>query len=244
MVFKKQYRILLFLLIVSHLTTTAQSVTAAADDAQNNSQQEYQTSPVQPAHLDKKKWEELKKDLKINEPKPKEKKETKEKPKTQKEQQPFHINPKVLAVLKWTSFIILITLLLFFVLKILGINPFLKKSDNNNLQFSLEEIEDNLDKIQLDPYIEEALKNKDYRLAIRLYYLMIIQRLAFKDKIIWKKYKTNKHYLNEMRSVDSYKEFSNLTQDYERIWFSEMLFQKNEYDFFQPKFVQYLHSIR
>lgn len=243
MVFKKQYNILLFILLVISLTAVAQSVTTA-DDAQNNSQQEYQSAPVQPAHMDKKKWEALKKDLKIIEPKPEKQKETKEKTKKQKEVKPLHINPKVLAVLKWTSFIMMNTLLLFFVLKILGINPFRKKSDKNNLQFSLEEIEDNLDKIQLDPYIEEALKNKDYRLAIRLYYLMIIQRLAFKDKIIWKKYKTNKHYLNEMRSVDSFKEFSNLTRDYERIWFSEMFFQKNEYDFFQPKFVQYLHSIR
>ncbi len=243
MVFKRKFSILLFILSVISITAVAQSVTTA-DDVQNNNQQEYQSAPVQPAHLDKKKWEALKKDLKINEPKPEKKIETKEKPKTQKEHKPFHINPKVLAVLKWTSFILMITLLLLFVLKILGINPFRKKSDRNNLQFSLEEIEDNLDKIQLDPYIEEALKNKDYRLAIRLYYLMIIQRLAFKDKIIWKKYKTNKHYLNEMRSADSFKEFSNLTRDYERIWFSEMFFQKNEYEFFQPKFVQYLHSIR
>lgn len=72
---------------------------------------------------------------------------------------------------------------------------------------------------------------------------MIIQKLALKEKIIWKKYKTNKHYLNEMCSKDAYPEFKKLTLIYEKCWFGEDELSETGYNTITD-FVNFLQNIK
>jgi hypothetical protein len=111
---------------------------------------------------------------------------------------------------------------------------------------SLEEIEENLEKANINPMLQKAVAQKDYRLALRLYFLACIQRLAALHLIEWKRDKTNGHYLQEMRSHSYYGRFANLTRIYEYVWYSdheeqtEALYQKAAPDFEQ--FLQQLST--
>ena len=60
----------------------------------------------------------------------------------------------------------------------------------------IEEIDnpDEFTRSDLDKYLEKALKEKNYRLAIRIHFLMIIKLLQDKELIKWKKEKTNFDY--------------------------------------------------
>jgi len=73
---------------------------------------------------------------------------------------------------------------------------------------------------------------------------MIIQKLALKEKIIWKKYKTNKHYLNELRNKEEYPTVKKLTLTYEKCWFGENDITETEYDILNKDFVNFLQNIR
>lgn len=197
-----------------------------------------QNTPVK--KLDKTEWENLKKKVKIKDYKPTPIKE--EKTKTQKPLD-FSVSPTTALIIKWTLFGISIVLLLWFILKALGINPFRKKTDKNKIRYGLEELEENLDTADIDPHLYAAIKNKEFNLAIRLYYLMILQRLALQQKIKWKKHKTNRHYIHEIRNSSYFLPFTALTLTYERCWFGKFKLSENEYNNIQPEFVNFLHNI-
>ena len=59
----------------------------------------------------------------------------------------------------------------------------------------------------LDIYLKKALENKEYKIAIRIYYLKVLKSLQQQGKIYWKKYKTNRHYENEMLEQEDYAQF-------------------------------------
>ncbi|MFN8283556.1 MAG: hypothetical protein U0U67_10100 [Chitinophagales bacterium] len=205
-------------------------------------QESYQNEQLKQEELNKTKWNELRKDLKIDEPLPKPKEEKKEVKK--KESKGINVPKKWIPFIKWSAFGIIIALLLFIVLKILGINPFIKTNDRNKIVIDIENIEENLDLADIDPFLYEAIKSKNYKLVIRLYYLMIIQKLALKEKIVWKKSKTNRNYLKEMQTKKGFEKFKMLTIAYERTWFGADEITENIYNEIQPEFVNYLQNIQ
>lgn len=204
-------------------------------------QEEYIKQPIKPNTLDKNNWNELKKKLKIKDYKPEKKEEIK---KEDRKKIDFEIPEQLRLIIKWLIFGILISLLVFLILKVLGINPFNRKTDKNKINIELDELEENLDTAAIDPHLYAAIKSKNYKLAIRLYYLMIIQKLALKEKIIWKKYKTNKHYLNEIRNKEEYEPLKKLTLTYEKSWFGENDITEDEYNYLNKDFVNFLQNIK
>jgi hypothetical protein len=208
-------------------------------------QQHYEQQKITEQQLDRNEWKKLKQKLNIKTYTPEKKTEVK---KTDKEKQDskwdFSLSPQTTMVIKWLFFGLFIGTLLWLVLKALGINPFQKATQKNRIQITLEELEDHLDTADIDPHLYQAIKSGNFNLAIRLYYLMILQKLALTQKISWKKYKTNKHYLNELSDTDLYLPLKNLTATYEVCWFGDHTLSEQEYDTVQPAFVNFLHNIR
>jgi hypothetical protein len=235
--YKLLFIIIYILYFVNHSGFAQDSITENNNPA--NGQIEYLKQPAKPYSLNKKEWEILKKKLKIKDYKPEKKKDIKSKKK-----QSFNIPAKWSLIIKWILFGILIGALLYLVLRVLGINPFTKKTDPNKINIALDEIEENLDTASIDPHLYDAIKIKNYKLAIRLYYLMIIQKLSLKEKIIWKKYKTNHHYLHELNGKNEYPVFKKLTYIYEKSWFGENSISETEYDSLNKDFVNFLQNIK
>lgn len=234
-------KIILFIFILLNTYSFAQN---NIDDYNKGKtqQEEYNKQPVKQNTIDKKNWIELKKKLKIKDYKPEKKKE--EKKKTDKSKYNFELSEQWRLIIKWIIFGLLIGLLVFLVLKVLGINPFNRKVEKNKINIALDELEENLDTAAIDPHLYEAIKSKNFKLAIRLYYLMIIQKLALKEKIIWKKHKTNKHYLNEIRNKEEYLPLKKLTLTYEKSWFGESDITEDEYNYINIDFVNFLQNIK
>ena len=79
--------------------------------------------------------------------------------------------------------------------------------------------EENID----DPewQLQQALKNENYRLAVRYLYLLSLKRLADKNYIQINSNKTNYEYVNEVRKRRFANEFASLTLQYEYVWYGE-----------------------
>jgi hypothetical protein len=84
--------------------------------------------------------------------------------------------------------------------------------------------------------LERAIKEKNYKIATRLYYLLIIQKLAEKKEIVWSKEKTNREYTNELRRFSALADFRQVTLIYEKAWFGKELTTQDEFERFQPLF--------
>ena len=96
----------------------------------------------------------------------------------------------------------------------------------------VEEIED-IHALDFPTLIAEALRSKDYRLAIRLHYLELLQRLSSAKVIDWRPEKTNGEYLTELYGTELYRPMSDLTLFFDYVWYGEFTIGSAEYERFR-----------
>jgi len=115
----------------------------------------------------------------------------------------------------------------------------LKRNKNISLnQVYFSEDEKLIKEENLAQLIQKSIQNKDYRAAIRYYYLNILKNLMNNQLIDWKPEKTNYDYVKEIDETKLKEQFKNLTYIYDFIWYgnhklSETDFYKLEQDFKQ-----------
>ena len=134
------------------------------------------------------------------------------------------------AIVKAIPWIVL-GLLLFFILK------FFFKVNTRNATDVLETIpsiqltndEELINNMQLNELIAQAIQVKDYRLAVRFYYLLILQKLTDKELIVWQQEKTNEDFIREVAKLKIASDFIEITQLYDFVWYGN--FEINEPEF-------------
>ncbi|WP_431135991.1 DUF4129 domain-containing protein [Psychroserpens mesophilus] len=73
----------------------------------------------------------------------------------------------------------------------------------------------------INALIDNAISQKNYRLAIRYYYLLSLKYLAEKQVITWQQEKTNEDYITEIESETLKRNFRNITRIYDYVWYGE-----------------------
>lgn len=111
-------------------------------------------------------------------------------------------------------------------------------------EISIEKIEEDIENADLEHLIQKALENKQYALAVRLYYLAGLKELALKKDIRWKKDKTNLDYLREMRSSDRFADFRTLTRVFERVWYGDRQLDKEGFGQLEPQFQRFIKQLK
>ena len=110
----------------------------------------------------------------------------------------------------------------------------LKKDSLNKVILSDEQ--EIIETQNIQELIDAALKAQNYRLAVRFYYLLLLQKLAQKDIIDWQVQKTNADYVYEIKNEVLRTDFTRLTRIYDFIWYgnfevSQNAFSKAEQEF-------------
>ena len=117
-------------------------------------------------------------------------------------------------------------------------------SGKKKIKYDIENISaTKIPKSELELLLEKSLTEKNYREAIRIYFVFTIKSLVEKNYIIWEKEKTNFSYLNEMRDNTSFKEFENIVTIYEIIWYGEREISKEEFKRIEPFFLNLLKKL-
>lgn len=130
--------------------------------------------------------------------------------------------------------IILITailvLLLYVAYKVTGMDKgwFLGKNGATHPSFHMDEAD--IQSIDFDKAINDAVKNRNYKLAVRLWYLMTLKQLADRGLINWKAGKTNFEYIRELRETPCAGEFIRLTNSFELYWYGEFKIDSSDYE--------------
>jgi len=81
----------------------------------------------------------------------------------------------------------------------------------------------------LSELIQKAIHQKNYRLAIRYYYLLALQKLSKYDFIDWQQQKTNEDYIKEIQENKLKNKFASSTYLYDFVWYGN--FDINESEF-------------
>ena len=90
-----------------------------------------------------------------------------------------------------------------------------------------------------DSPLRNAIRNGNYRLAVRYLYLQSLQRLSEKKFIEINTNKTNYEYVMEVRKHKFANEFASLTLQYEYVWYGEYPVDEKLFEQIQGSFTQF-----
>lgn len=105
-------------------------------------------------------------------------------------------------------------------------------------------LEEELDRRDVDPFLAKAEQEANYHLAVRLHYLALLKQLHQQKLIQWKKDRTNRFYLNQMREQESYQNFRELTLTFEQVWYGNHHPAQTEYQAIQAAFQLYRQELQ
>lgn len=160
-----------------------------------------------------------------------------EKKKEERKEEQTPVTPRNLKVPEYSGFskLILIIIiagaigvLLFFILKNTA-KFFDEKVPRKEFTAMVDNLEENIHKADFNSLLDEALAQKDYKRAVRIYFLNIIKLLSDKGLIAWKKNKTNGRYMLEMQKHKAGKDFSMVSLIYEQVWFGTIAINEEKY---------------
>lgn len=117
-----------------------------------------------------------------------------------------------------------------------------KKVHDKNLLIA--RLEENLPESDIHPHLSKAINEKDFRLAFRLYYLLLIQQLSLQKQVVWRKEKTNGEYLVECSSKNYFESFNKLTLAFDQVWYGEYELTKSSFEEYQNDFKSTLNQIK
>lgn len=211
---------------------------------ENDATQSYQKERLRTQVFDAKVWQNTAKDMKFST-----KPQVKKVPRQVNNSTPIQTTTNRSTVFSARSLLLFIAvlLLIFVIYKAVAGNAILiNKPIEHRRPIALKDIETNLQEADVESFLAESLQQKDYRLAIRLYYLAIIKELAAKGFIDWKRDKTNGQYLRELRrkQYPQLKAFKSVTRVFEYVWYSNMAFDGGQFEEVRIDFNNLLQSIK
>lgn len=91
--------------------------------------------------------------------------------------------------------------------------------------------------------IKDALEAKNYRLAVRYYYLFILKLLSERELITWQLQKTNDDYMDELSGSNLKNDFNRATLLYDYIWYGKFDIDHDGYTKVEHVFAALKNSI-
>ena len=204
-------------------------------------QDSYQEVEYEPASIDESRWEKATEDreyFELSEKKP---------PKEVEEEESDLDVPFDWSSISWLVYILIGVLVVFVVFLLVQVittkqNTRVKATELDYQ--SIEDIKENLEEAELDRFLRLAIEEGDFRLAIRIMYLMMLQEMQRREWIDYRKDKTNFNYVMEMGSRPEGMEFTRLTQAFELIWYGNVDFGAKQFEVVRPPFNNYLDSLK
>lgn len=132
------------------------------------------------------------------------------------------ISPQTLLILEYIIYALMGALVIFLLVRVFvneKFNAIFTKKAKSIVDIDLSE--QHIESLDLDALMNDALKNKDYRLAVRYQFLKILKLLSQKNLIEWHFEKTNADYEREIKHGNLQAAFKNASYLYENIWYGE-----------------------
>ncbi len=149
-----------------------------------------------------------------------------------------------LTIFKVLEFLLIAGVLIFLLVYLFGSGLFSKNKVPSTFINTITELDERPMESDLERYLREALERRDFKLAIRIYYLMILKSLNDAEIITWKKEKTNMDYMRELRQHPNYDAFSSNTYIFEYVWYGEKDIHEPQFNSLSKPFIQLLQQMK
>ena len=199
------------------------------------SEEEYDASDFELRRVDKDEWNKIKKDKRFQ--------YKKKKPKKKKKKKSRKAPIQGLGELFNSGLVKIVLYILFGGFLIYIIYLFIK---NNDLSFKRNVKDEEI--VQEEPWenvqefedwelaLRQALKENDYRLATRIYYLQTLNILDKAGQIKYREDKTNWYYVQQLSNNSHYNDFMQLTRSFDYIWYGEYQISAEQFGVLESQF--------
>ena len=96
---------------------------------------------------------------------------------------------------------------------------------------------------ELEIKIQEAEEAQDFRAATRYYFIWVMKELSDRNYIVWKKKKTNYHYISEVSRKPFSKGFSRTVNVFEYVWYGKYEITQAEYNSVKKEFTSLINQL-
>ncbi len=151
----------------------------------------------------------------------------------------INISPGLQEILKYLVYLILTVFAIWLLVKLLtnqSPKQLFQTKKQNLGEVYLED--ENIEDVDFKKYIKQALKDKNYRLAVRYVYLDALKSLSQKGWIKWHNDKTNIEYLMEIKNPTVKKDFEQISYVYDNVWYGEYSIDKEDFNIINNKYRQ------
>lgn len=115
-----------------------------------------------------------------------------------------------------------------------------KKKATEKLVYEDEDIHDT----DIDGLLQQAILNKQYRLAVRYYYLSTLKMLSSYKLIDYHKDKTNSEYLFELENETTRSNFKYLSYVYSYVWYGEFPIDEINFKQVETKYKSFKNTLK
>ncbi|MCE2734459.1 MAG: DUF4129 domain-containing protein [Chryseotalea sp.] len=210
-----------------------ESAYTVLEPEQTEQAKQYKAEPITVKKFDEAKWKEIVEDETFTEKKAKEKSKSK-----------FDPNLSALSPMLQLIFKVIGYVAIFFIL--LGIVYLIVKNattstgsvkKRTDLFDTLSKAIDDINQVDLELWLKQALEQGNLKAAIRVYFLLTLRNLQQAGLVKYQKDKTNRDYLFEMANKPHAEQFRKVTQTYEWVWYGDQEINKQQFDVFETTFV-------
>lgn len=144
---------------------------------------------------------------------------------------------------KTAVYIFVASVVVYVTLKLMGVDfsGLYRKKNTNEIPY--ETLGENIHTIDFINSIAEATTQKNYRLAVRLYYLKALKELTDREMIDWRINKTNRSYVYELNSPILRPDFEYITRQFEYAWYGDFPVDEEQFISIKNQFLTFSNSV-
>ena len=144
---------------------------------------------------------------------------------------------------KTAAYVFIASVVVYVTLKLMGVDfsGLYRRKNNNEIPY--ETLGENIHAIDFADSIAEAIAQKDYRLAVRLYYLKALKELTDREMIDWRINKTNRSYVYELNSPTLRPDFERITLQFEYAWYGDFPVDETQFLNIKNQFLTFSDSV-
>jgi len=143
------------------------------------------------------------------------------------------------------KYIIVALFFTFIIIRLLGfkINKLFYNNKSIDNIIPIEENIKDINNIDIDNIINIAIKNEDYKKAIRYLFIKTLKQLSSKEIINWQINKTNRDYYYEITDKKIKEQFVNLSHIFSYVWYGNFKIDEITFYEFNRKFSKLLANL-
>jgi hypothetical protein len=145
-------------------------------------------------------------------------------------------------IIEYSLAIIAIVLIVFYFIRSDRRRLFAKES--KSLSIEMEGGQEDINLMNFDKLINDAIENSQYRVAIRYLYLKLLKDLSDDKQINWRAEKTNIDYINELRPTTYGKQFMEVTLLFDYAWYGDATINENSFGQIKNIFAEFYKQLR